>query len=142
MNTGTKSKEPDPDGPPLVASTVAHIVGIVEPLVVDHVNGNFSDENDPEQAQDEDEAEKKEQYKSSQKKRADYAAFDTFLEQNRESIVAKSLQNALVTKGETTASMFRDFASKKIIENPRDYQVELFERAKEKNIIAVLDTGK
>ncbi len=25
--------------------------------------------------------------------------------------------------------------------SPRDYQIELFERAKERNIIAVLDTG-
>ncbi|KAH8808722.1 hypothetical protein F5884DRAFT_793130 [Xylogone sp. PMI_703] len=31
--------------------------------------------------------------------------------------------------------------SQEIISSPRDYQVELFERAKEKNIIAVLDTG-
>lgn len=28
-----------------------------------------------------------------------------------------------------------------IISSPREYQTELFERAKEKNIIAVLDTG-
>ncbi len=32
-------------------------------------------------------------------------------------------------------------SSKPIIENPRDYQTELFERAKKENIIAVLDTG-
>ncbi|RDL30338.1 Uncharacterized protein BP5553_10216 [Venustampulla echinocandica] len=31
--------------------------------------------------------------------------------------------------------------SRQIISSPREYQVELFERAKEKNIIAVLDTG-
>ena len=32
--------------------------------------------------------------------------------------------------------------SQKIISTPREYQTELFERAKERNIIAVLDTGK
>ena len=31
--------------------------------------------------------------------------------------------------------------NREIISTPREYQVELFERAKEKNIIAVLDTG-
>ncbi|KAH8651518.1 hypothetical protein BGZ60DRAFT_187238 [Tricladium varicosporioides] len=31
--------------------------------------------------------------------------------------------------------------NRKIISTPREYQVELFERAKEKNIVAVLDTG-
>lgn len=34
-----------------------------------------------------------------------------------------------------------DPADKRIIASPREYQVELFERAKEKNIIAVLATG-
>jgi endoribonuclease Dicer len=34
-----------------------------------------------------------------------------------------------------------DPADKRIISSPREYQVELFERAKEKNIIAVLATG-
>jgi endoribonuclease Dicer len=32
--------------------------------------------------------------------------------------------------------------SQRIISTPREYQTELFERAKERNIIAVLDTGK
>lgn len=32
--------------------------------------------------------------------------------------------------------------SQVIITDPREYQVELFERAKKENIIAVLDTGR
>jgi len=30
----------------------------------------------------------------------------------------------------------------KIIDDPREYQMELFEKAKKENIIAVLDTGQ
>lgn len=32
--------------------------------------------------------------------------------------------------------------AQKIIDDPREYQVELYERAKKENIVAVLDTGK
>lgn len=42
---------------------------------------------------------------------------------------------------QSTKWIIKQSESKQIISSPRDYQVELFERAKEKNIIAVLDTG-
>ncbi|KAL3420341.1 RNase3 domain protein [Phlyctema vagabunda] len=42
---------------------------------------------------------------------------------------------------QTTKWLMKQSESHKIISSPRDYQVELFERAKQKNIIAVLDTG-
>ena len=38
-------------------------------------------------------------------------------------------------------SLMRKQESKVIIGDPREYQMELFERAKQQNIIAVLDTG-
>lgn len=38
--------------------------------------------------------------------------------------------------------LMKQSESYKVISTPREYQVELFERAKERNIIAVLDTGK
>ncbi|KAI0840705.1 hypothetical protein F5Y06DRAFT_285553 [Hypoxylon sp. FL0890] len=38
-------------------------------------------------------------------------------------------------------TLVREAESEKIISSPREYQTELFERAKQKNIIAVLDTG-
>jgi endoribonuclease Dicer len=44
--------------------------------------------------------------------------------------------------GQSTRCLVRREEMKNIISSPREYQVELFERAKEKNIIAVLDTGK
>ncbi len=42
---------------------------------------------------------------------------------------------------QSVASLVRASGGTKIIQSPRDYQVELFERAKQRNIIAVLDTG-
>ncbi|KJR82385.1 endoribonuclease Dicer [Sporothrix schenckii 1099-18] len=79
----------------------------------------------------------------SQKKRADYDAFDSWLSQNRDSITktTKTMAAALCDEDKTAAALVREFESAKIIESPRDYQIELFEKAKQKNIIAVLDTG-
>ena len=42
---------------------------------------------------------------------------------------------------QSMTSLVRQAGSQKIINSPREYQVELFEKAKQKNIIAVLDTG-
>lgn len=83
-------------------------------------------------------------FNHSQKKRADYDAFDSWLAQNRESITktTKMVAVALCDEDKTAATLVREFESAKIIESPRDYQIELFEKAKQKNIIAVLDTGE
>ncbi|CAK7207002.1 Dicer-like protein 1 [Sporothrix eucalyptigena] len=79
----------------------------------------------------------------SQKKRADYDAFDSWLTKNRDNITkaTKKATEALCDEDKTSAALVREFESAKIIESPRDYQIELFEKAKQKNIIAVLDTG-
>jgi len=68
------------------------------------------------------------------KNRANRDAFNKFLQQqNDEQTTTQEFDNIFTSK--TSES------SKKIIEDPRDYQTELFERAKNENIIAVLDTG-
>lgn len=79
----------------------------------------------------------------SQKKRADYDAFDSWLVQNRDDInkSTKKVAASMDDEDKTSAALVREFESNKIIESPRDYQIELFEKAREKNIIAVLDTG-
>ncbi|CAK7231798.1 Dicer-like protein 1 [Sporothrix curviconia] len=79
----------------------------------------------------------------SQKKRADYDAFDSWLTKNRDNITkaTRKVAIALCDEDKTSAALVREFESARIIESPRDYQIELFEKAKQKNIIAVLDTG-
>jgi hypothetical protein len=80
--------------------------------------------------------------KPSERKRADQAAFDSWREENRNEIRKTTPKKGPSSnEDKSIAWLFRESATDKIIESPRDYQVELFERAKQRNIIAVLDTG-
>lgn len=79
--------------------------------------------------------------KLTEKRRADAALFEKWVEQNRHSL-AKRTRRLVDGDGQSVLPLMRDFENKKIITNPRDYQLELFERAKIQNTIAVLDTGK
>jgi endoribonuclease Dicer len=65
--------------------------------------------------------------------------FDKFARQKAKSqtIVEGSHLEKLSVK-----ALVRQAESQRIIASPRDYQQELFEKAKERNIIAVMDTGK
>ncbi|KAK1728887.1 LOW QUALITY PROTEIN: RNase3 domain-containing protein [Colletotrichum acutatum] len=78
--------------------------------------------------------------KISEKKRQDHAKFQSWIESNQ----AKVLEAASKTKAPThgsVAHLVKESENRRIIQTPREYQIELFERAKQKNIIAVLDTG-
>lgn len=79
--------------------------------------------------------------KTSERKRADVAAFEQWIENNQANLDKDS--GRMVNEAYQSASaIVKGFENRKIITSPRDYQLELFERAKECNTIAVLDTGK
>ncbi|MBE3043364.1 DEAD/DEAH box helicase family protein, partial [Candidatus Bathyarchaeota archaeon] len=83
--------------------------------------------------------------KITEKKRLDSATFQSFLDNNEDAGVRRRENptggDANNAEGMTAAAIVRQSQSHKILSSPREYQIELFERAKERNTIVVLATG-
>ena len=80
----------------------------------------------------------------SDRRRAQNAKFSAWLSQRTEKITKDEVRVIVENAKEETLSIRSLMAkqeSRVIITSPREYQLELFERAKNENIIAVLDTG-
>lgn len=114
--------------------------------VVDAAIGDDSDDERADRSEDEEASrlvqnEPRKPRKISQKKKIEQASFGAWLEDNRNRL-SKKPQNRVSDNDQSIGYLVKSWEGQKIINNPRDYQMELFERAKEKNTIAVLDTGK
>ncbi|CAJ2514152.1 Uu.00g022710.m01.CDS01 [Anthostomella pinea] len=71
----------------------------------------------------------------------DNARFDDWQRDQRRQVYGPLSNSAIRDESKSAAWLVREAEREKIIASPREYQTELFERAKSKNIIAVLDTG-
>ena len=82
--------------------------------------------------------------KVSERRREQNKKFSSWLSQRAEKVTKEQVKAAVLSADDEALSI-RNLMSKQesnvIITDPRDYQVELFEKAKKHNIIAVLDTG-
>ncbi|KAI0899860.1 hypothetical protein F4806DRAFT_454189 [Annulohypoxylon nitens] len=67
--------------------------------------------------------------------------FSQFMRDHQEKLINSTLDPDTKLNEKSMHLLVREAESDKIISSPREYQVEIFERAKQKNIIAVLDTG-
>lgn len=79
----------------------------------------------------------------SEKKRHQQALFSSWVANRAEQVTDLEVKEALKTADDDSLSI-RNLLAKQdsnVITDPREYQLELFERAKEENVIAVLDTG-
>lgn len=100
--------------------------------------------NDPENSDSDDESPNSGPMRNvSEKKRQQNAIFSRWAAQKAERVTNEEVKEALKTTNDEVLSI-RNLLAKQdsnIITDPREYQLELFERAKEENVIAVLDTG-
>jgi endoribonuclease Dicer len=103
-----------------------------------------SDEEDYEDDEDDKEENRsasKPQKVSERKRRLNVIA-DSYLQDKIQKDIKKGTKAKVNNEEQSARWLVNESENRQIISSPRDYQVELFERAKEKNVIAVLDTGE
>ncbi|KAM0421502.1 hypothetical protein ACHAPT_010676 [Fusarium lateritium] len=79
--------------------------------------------------------------KITEKKRLDSAALKDWVNKNQREVTRASVAAFNDPNKQSVAHLIRTSENRKIIATPREYQIELFERAKQKNTIVVLPTG-
>ncbi|OLN97312.1 Dicer-like protein 1 [Colletotrichum chlorophyti] len=79
--------------------------------------------------------------KISEKKRSDYAKFQSWLQSKGADALMPANKSSAEISHASITYLVKEKENQRIIQSPREYQMELFERAKQKNIIAVLETG-
>ena len=80
--------------------------------------------------------------KITERKRRQNAIAESYLQEALKNPAKKHKVLPQDEENQSTRYMVHQAESRQIISSPREYQIELFERAKAKNIIAVLDTGQ
>lgn len=133
---------PDKQAPVFLSIDVSD----TDQIMVDAGIGDDSDDERANRSEDEDASrlvqnDPRKPRKIGQKKKMEQESFGMWLEDNR-SRLSRKPENRAIENDQSTGYLVKSWEGQKIINNPRDYQLELFERAKEKNTIAVLDTGK
>ena len=104
--------------------------------------GEDGDESDPDEDGHGLTAKPNKARKVTEKRRAENALFKSWLEKNQDTVVKEPPKAPTADpRFLSAAKMVKENENKKIIQSPREYQMELFERAKKKNTIAVLETG-
>ena len=113
-------------------------------MAAEKLDGGEGSEDGESEDTDEDIDHKSKIPKLSERRREQNKKFSSWLSQRAEHVTKEQVKATVLRADDETLSI-RHLMSKQesnvIITNPRDYQVELFEKAKKQNVIAVLDTG-
>jgi endoribonuclease Dicer len=108
---------------------------------------SLEDESEDEDSEDEDDEPEGEETttrpkKVTERKRRLNAIADSWVQTSLLNPTVKNNQVTADEEGSQSTKWLVNQAEDRVISTPREYQIELYERAKEKNIIAVLDTGE
>jgi endoribonuclease Dicer len=123
-------------GPEIIDGDCQHVIGLLESI--EDPDGPQSDENT-----DDEKGKSRMPYKVTEKRRAHNAIFEAYVNKYAKSIfkAARKIELADAKDEELTIASILAKQQTETIKDPREYQIELFNRAKKENIIAVLDTG-